>query len=256
MTAEGPPHPIFALWAHPRSMSTALERVMRERGDLDCVHEPFMYDYYIHRQTRRMPMFDPEPDHPVTYTEVRAMLQKRAGRGPVFFKDMSYYVMPHLSQDSFCDQIIHAFLVRDPEASIASYHALDPDLSEVEIGLEAQWQMYQALCARGHKPVVLRSEDVRADPVSVISAYWRAVGLADTPKAFTWSDEVPEDWQQVAGWHGSVMNSRAIRPMRAQDKADQSARFKAAAQKAPHLREMLSHHRAFYDNFCKVALSA
>ncbi|MCO5125978.1 MAG: hypothetical protein M9957_01250 [Rhodobacteraceae bacterium] len=39
------PHPIIAMWSHPRSMSTAIERIMRERGDLDCLHEPFMYDY-------------------------------------------------------------------------------------------------------------------------------------------------------------------------------------------------------------------
>jgi hypothetical protein len=38
-------HPLIALWSHPRSMSTAIERVMRERGDLDCAHEPFLYDY-------------------------------------------------------------------------------------------------------------------------------------------------------------------------------------------------------------------
>ena len=45
-------HPIIALWSHPRSMSTAFERIMRARGDLDCLHEPFMYDYYINRAPR------------------------------------------------------------------------------------------------------------------------------------------------------------------------------------------------------------
>ena len=48
----------FVLWSHPRSMSTATERIMRERGDLDCAHEPFMYDYYVHRKRRVMPHFD------------------------------------------------------------------------------------------------------------------------------------------------------------------------------------------------------
>ena len=38
---------IVFLWSHPRSMSTATERIMRERGDFDCLHEPFMYHYYI-----------------------------------------------------------------------------------------------------------------------------------------------------------------------------------------------------------------
>ena len=57
-------YPIIVLWTHPRSLSTAIERVMRERGDLTCFHEPFMYDYYVHRQVRVMPHFDVMPDHP------------------------------------------------------------------------------------------------------------------------------------------------------------------------------------------------
>jgi hypothetical protein len=42
-------NPIIFLWAHPRSMSTAIERVMREGGDLDCLHEPFLRYYYLER---------------------------------------------------------------------------------------------------------------------------------------------------------------------------------------------------------------
>ena len=42
-------NPIIFLWAHPRSMSTAIERVMRERGDFDCLHEPFLRCYYLMR---------------------------------------------------------------------------------------------------------------------------------------------------------------------------------------------------------------
>ena len=70
-------HPIIALWSHPRSMSTATERIMRERGDLDCAHEPFMYDYYVHRQVRKMPHFDVQDGHPTSYGAIRDMLLAR-----------------------------------------------------------------------------------------------------------------------------------------------------------------------------------
>jgi hypothetical protein len=42
-------NPIIFLWAHPLSMSTVIERVMRERSDLDCLHEPFLRYYYLER---------------------------------------------------------------------------------------------------------------------------------------------------------------------------------------------------------------
>lgn len=41
MTGNNPEFPIIALWAHPRSMSTAIERIMRERNDLCCL-QPFI----------------------------------------------------------------------------------------------------------------------------------------------------------------------------------------------------------------------
>ena len=55
---------ILALWCHPRSVSTAFERVMRERGDLGVLHEPFMYDYYLNQTSRIFADFTPEPGHP------------------------------------------------------------------------------------------------------------------------------------------------------------------------------------------------
>lgn len=55
-------HPIIALWSHPRSMSTATERIMRERGDLRCFHEPFMYLYYVGDEIKEMPHFEADPE--------------------------------------------------------------------------------------------------------------------------------------------------------------------------------------------------
>lgn len=39
-------YPIVFLRAQPRSMSTAIERIMRERGDCDCQHEAFLHYCY------------------------------------------------------------------------------------------------------------------------------------------------------------------------------------------------------------------
>ena len=62
-------NPIIFLWAHPRSMSTAVERIMRERGDLDCLHEPFLHYYYQHRANKPLPHFERKADHPGSYEE-------------------------------------------------------------------------------------------------------------------------------------------------------------------------------------------
>ncbi len=243
-------HRIVALWCHPRSMSTAVERIMRERGDFTCLHEPFMYDYYLHRQVRQMPYFEPEAGRPVSYAEIRDDLLARGESADVFFKDMSYYVMPAMRDDAdFAARLTHAFLIRNPKRSILSYHRLDPDLSCEEIGLEAQWRHFEWLrddC--GLAPAVIEAEKVREDPRSAMRAWWSAVGLNFVERAFTWNDaEAPKDWGQVSGWHGDVQSSTGIRPGSAAEDDKLAAEFEAAARDAPRLAELLRHHEPFYD---------
>lgn len=248
-------HPIYALWSHPRSMSTAMERVMRERGDLDCAHEPFMYDYYVHREVRKFPHFDVQPDHPTAYTDIRDMLLKRAEAGPVFIKDMSYYVWPQIVQDeAIAPHLVNMFLIRDPVAAIASYYKLDPDLTLEEIGLEAQWHHFCALRDRGETPPIVDANAVRADTRGVLSHLWEAVGLPYVGAAFDWQSETPADWEQVDAWHGKATSTSGIQPISDTERQEQRDRFEAAAEKAPHLRDYLAHHQPFYDKLAAQTL--
>ncbi|MEY8839746.1 hypothetical protein AB9K41_12030 [Cribrihabitans sp. XS_ASV171] len=249
-------HPIYALWAHPRSMSTATERIMRERGDLDCLHEPFMYDYYVHRKVREVPGFDVQPDHPQDYEAIRDMILERAEAGPVFFKDMSYYVVPRILQDAgFLDRLSNMFLVRRPRAAILSYHKLDPDVTEEEIGLVAQLRHVEGLRALGRPVTVVRAEDLRADPRGMMRALWSAVGLGYSERAFDWQrSEMPEDWEQVQDWHGSVMGSTGIRPPDPDAEAREIEAFEEAAGRAPRLRALLAPHEAAWCALDAMAL--
>jgi hypothetical protein len=248
--------PIVALWSHPRSMSTAFERIMRARGDLQCLHEPFMYDYYINRSTRQMPHFEAMDEHPKSYADIRAMILARAEKGPVFLKDMSYYVMPHIAADeAFFRRITHSFLIRDPKASIVSYAKLDPDMLLEEIGLEAQWLHAEAVMKQlGLAPVVVRSEQVQADPAGQMRKYWQAVGLRDMPEALHWKDPAPADWQQVQGWHHEVMASSTIRPISASQLSQTDAEYRQLAAAQPRLAEYLAHHLPYYTGLARLVM--
>jgi len=247
-------HPIIALWAHPRSMSTAFERIMRERGDCSCFHEPFLYDYYVERSVREMPMLEVEPGEPQTYEAVREKLLRLSESGPVFIKDMSYYVVPRIFDDTeFSDRLTNAFLIRDPRRSILSYHKLDPEVTSDEIGLEAQWRHFSFLRKRlGTAPPVIEAERVQADPKGMMRAFWRKTGLPDKPEALDWqSEETPKDWQAVEGWHRKVLASDGIAPPRGDPKHD----FERAAKETPRLRELLARHEPFYDKLKAFSLS-
>ena len=246
-------HPIVVLWAHPRSMSTAFERIMRERGDCHCLHEPFLYDYYVERGVRDMPMLEAAPDEPRTYEAVRDKLLRLSQSGPVFVKDMSYYVVPRIFADTdFSDRLTNAFLIRDPRRSIPSYHKLDPAVTMEEIGLDAQWRHFRFLRERhGSAPPVIEAERVQADPKGMMRAFWRRAGLADKPEALDWqSEETPKDWQAVEGWHRKVLASSGIVPPR----GDAEAAFERAARETPRLRALLARHAPFYEKLRAFSL--
>jgi len=229
-------------------MSTSVERIMRERGDFECLHEPFMYHYYLNQKHRKMPYFEPKQDHPVTYEGVRDMILEKAQITPVFFKDMAYYVDSDIINDiKFCKNTTHCFLIRNPQAAIASYYKLDNEVTLPEIGIEAQWRVYSHLVETGTKPVVIQAENIRKDARSAVGSWWKTINLVSKDSAFAWSKESPEDWEQVKGWHQQSIQSTSIHPWTEAEEQKEIDRFEAAALKAPHLRSYLAHHQVFYN---------
>ena len=241
--------PIIALWAHPRSMSTAIERIMRERNDLCCVHEPFIYYYYIALGKKNLPHFDHEQEKPSRFEDIFADLIDKSRTAPVFFKDMGYYMVPELfNHRQLARRLRHLILIRDPRKSILSYFKLDPDILLEEIGLEAQWRLYQWLCENCNPaPMIIEAESVQRDPVSAMTRVWRYLGMEMKPEAFQWDENyTPEDWKMVSGWHGDVQASTGIRKTESEDDETIHGRFLEAAARSPKLQMLLDHHQPFY----------
>jgi hypothetical protein len=107
-------HKILALWATPRSTSTAFEWMMRMRGDMTCFHEPFGEAWY-QGEDARWPRIKPENPRieGLTTDSVWQTLQQAAAEGPVFSKDFPHYI-EHMWSDDFLGHFNHSFLIRDP----------------------------------------------------------------------------------------------------------------------------------------------
>lgn len=250
-------NPIIFLWAHPRSMSTAIERIMRERGDVDCLHEPFLHYFYGERSDRELPHFEAASEHPTSYAATRDMILERAAKKPVFAKDMSYYVIPEILGDpEFCRRLRHCFLIRNPLRSIVSYYRLDAQVSSCEIGIEAQWRHFDGLRELGiDDSLVLEAEAVRRNSAAAMRCFWHALGLDYRARALSWEcSNAPEDWQYVRGWHGSVSKSRGIRPLTAGDSEQGQAEFDELCRDAPQLREYLEFHQPYYERLRAFSL--
>ncbi len=232
---------------------------MRERGDMHCLHEPFMYDYYLNpdreRPTRDMPYFEPEADHLRDFDGIAKKILTLAEKQPVFFKDMSYYLTPYLdSGREFFKQIQNTFLIRDPAASIASYYALDNAVTLEEIGYEAQWTHTQALTKHAINYRVLQTETIQTDPINEITSWWETLGLSNIQEAFQWNDETPDDWKQVATWHAATLSNTSIRIRQSSDATVEQEKYQRALAGAPHLAGYFQHHNNYYLKLKELAV--
>ena len=242
-------NPVIFLWAHPRSMSTAIERIMRERGDFDCLHEPFLHFYYHQRAGKSLPHFKDQQQFPDSYAATRDMVLERAEKAPVFAKDMSYYVMPDILQDrEFCQRVRHCFLIRDPVPAILSYYRLDSEVTLDEVGIEMQWRQFVGLRDMGlGDGIVLEAESVQRDPQTSMREFWRALNLDYRADALAWDAVAPPaDWQYVEGWHQMVSASSGIRAADANETPDKQAEFEQLCQRVPRLADYLQHHQPYY----------
>ncbi len=207
---------ILALWAIPRSTSTAFEWMMRQRGDLDCLHEPFGEAWY-QGEAPLWPRFKPgDTTTPgLTLDHVWDDIRARAARGPVFLKDFPHYIS-HMWDAGFLGHFTHAFLIRDPAKTVTSMHARWPDFHEGEVGFPEQRALFDLLWALNRTPPpVIDSDDLLERPHEMTEAFCNAVGIPFIPEALTWEaggDPAAHSWWDGGSFHANLARSTGLKP--------------------------------------------
>lgn len=234
---------LLALWATPRTVSTAFERMMIERADHLVLDEPWSRAYYLgpDRRSPRFPLAMPES----SYAAVTAGVLAAADERPVFVKDMAYQVEPGLT-DELLDSCVHSVLVRDPRASLVSLLKEWPDATPDEFGFDALDRLVDAVAVRtGAPPVVVDSDALRADPVTVIGAWCDAVGIDQRVDALSWQPGMRPEWPMWQSWYTAAAASTDFAP--------------PSAAPARHdipfsWRDPLERARAVYERLAPLAL--
>src|ERR687893_2968708 len=177
------PKPI-ALWAVPRSLSTAFERVFVERDDPEVPREPFSASYYYGEDRRRNRYSDVEPEAEHNYERVLAeVLRPRNKR--VFLKDMAYQAKGVMGPE-FIANFVNTFIVRDPKYVLSSLYKMWPDFTLEETGYEELYWAFRYATERGEDPVVVDAMTFSENPVGILSAYCEHVGLPFRADSLSW----------------------------------------------------------------------
>lgn len=225
---------ILALWSAPRSRSTAFYRMMAERGDFTCVHEPFSYLADFGAATIGETTVHTESD-------AVAALRELAERGPVFFKDTTDARYPAvLSDEAFLSvDVTHTFIIRDPRYTIPSYYALNPHVQREQIGMGLLWEIYSAVQRRTDAtPVVLDGDELITAPEFVVRGYCEQVGIDFRQDALSWQPADRSEWSPTARWHAAASASSGF-------SAPQND-YATDVDSDPVLRDYLAYHSEFY----------
>jgi len=240
-------HKILALWAVPRSTSTAFEWMMRQRGDMECFHEPFGEAWY-QGENPLWPRATAESKRTpgLTLDSVLETLKAAACRGPVFSKDFPHYI-DHIWDEELLALFNHSFLIRDPAKTITSMFDKWPEFHEKEVGFAEQRALFDRLWDRdGEPPPVLDSDDLMENPYKMVKAWCQAVGIRFIPEALSWQpgarDEV--SWWDGGSFHANLRNSDGLRPQKRKyiDISQAPHRVKRVYEQVlPHYEHMLPH---------------
>ncbi len=241
-------HKILALWAVPRSTSTAFEWMMRQRGDMECYHEPYGEPWYQGEEPLWPRYKEGEVRTPgLTMDSVHQMLKAQTQKGPAFSKDFPMYI-DHMWNDELFDMFNHSFLIRDPAKTITSMYAKWPDFHEKEVGYVELKQLFDIVADRnGAPPALIDSDDMLEDPHGVIEKWANAVGIPHMPESLSWEpgarDEV--SWWDGGSFHANLRNSDGLKPQvrKYVDIDDAPDRVKEIYEKVMPLYEYLYQYR-------------
>ncbi len=207
----------IALWAVPRSLSTAFERVFVERDDLEVLHEPFSASYYYGEDRLSDRYSQAEPEAEYNYDHVLAdVLKPRQKR--VFLKDMAYHAKGVMGPE-FISNFVNTFILRDPKYVLSSLYKMWPDFTLEEAGYEELYWAFRYATEAGEDPVVVDAMTFSEDPVGIVSAYCERVGIPFRPEALSWEPGEVEEWKAWEGWHEAAQRSTGIKRAERRDPA-------------------------------------
>lgn len=205
----------IAMWSGPRNISTAMMRSFENRPDCAVSDEPF-YGAYLARTGI---------DHPMKQAVIAAMecdydavaatmTGPAPGDRPVWYqKQMSHHMLAGDDLRWF-DDVRHAFLIRAPEAMVASYAKKRARPVAADFGFARLAELFEAVRDRtGAVPPVLDAADVLRDPRRALTALCDALGIPFDDAMLSWPAgrrETDGVWAPV--WYQAVEASTGFRP--------------------------------------------
>jgi len=176
----------IAMWSGPRNISTAMMRAFENRPDCEVIDEPFYAAYLAATGL----------DHPMREAVLASQSQDwrsvadslvRDDPAPVYYqKHMTHHMLPDFGLD-WTAACRNAFLVRDPQAVLASYVQKRATVTLEDIGIVRQRELFDREADRlGRSPPVIEGADVLSDPRGALGRLCAALDIPFADAMLSW----------------------------------------------------------------------
>ena len=239
----------IAMWSGPRNISTAMMRAFENRADCAVWDEPF-YAWYLHHTGLNHPMREEviAAGESESWQAIGAdctitpLGENRHGAIPTvhYQKHMTHHMLPEIDLD-WLGQVRNAFLIRRPEAVLASYHDRHTQIELRDVGFQEQAELFDRVAQiEGAAPIVMDSDDILSDPSASLPRLCEALDIPFDPAMLSWpAGRRDSDGVWAAHWYKSVEASTGL------------AKPRAARPLPDHLRPLAEQCRPYYDRLAE-----
>jgi hypothetical protein len=237
------------MWSGPRNISTAMMRAFENREDTAVIDEPF-YAAYLKATGTDHPLRARVLDaHESDWRKVvNVLLGSVPGECRIFYqKHMTHHMVPDFGRD-WMKSCRNAFLIRAPEAVLASYSAKRSQFLPADIGFETQREIFEGEADRlGAAPPVIDAEDVLRDPCGILMSLCKASGIPFSDRMLRWpAGPRPTDGAWAPAWYDTVQNSTGF----------ESPRPLPPPRLPGHLTSLADASRPHYERLAQFKLRA
>ncbi len=235
----------IAMWSGPRNISTALMRAWENRNDCVVWDEP-LYGYYL----KASGISHPGAAEIIANqsTDANEIIKRCMGKipdgKPIFYqKHLTLHLLPELDR-SWLTGLTNCFLIREPEAVIASYAAVRGDATLADIGFIQQAELFdQVKNLSAEIPLIIDSREFLLNPREMLEAICARLAIEFAPEMINWR-KGPRDSDGVWAkyWYDSVWQSTGFAAYK-EKKYTLSKKDKEIAIKARPYYENLFRYR-------------
>lgn len=220
----------LAVWSGPRNISTAMLRSWGNRSDTVVVDEPF-YAHYLKRSGLQHPGREAIlASQPNDWCDVATTLLADLPTGKQIFyqKHMAH----HLFADMYGDwlvQLTHVFLLRRPDAMLASLQKVIAEPRLEDTGLPQQYRLYEHVRhSTGCDPLVIDAADLLAQPAAMLRSWCALLNVEFSTDMLHWPPgRRASDGVWAEHWYASVEASTGFQQAPAQRPVNLNADLQA-----------------------------